>query len=68
MRELLKAGAPGAILPTALAEDLPESDFVIIKDEALRTLDRPLSVVFESRAGKVRDRLELMATDLAEVL
>lgn len=68
VRELLKAGAAGAILPAPLASELAASEFAIIEDEALSTLDRPLSVVFDSRAGRVRDQLETMASALAEVL
>lgn len=68
VRELLKAGAPGAILPAQLAAELSASEFAIIDDEALSPLTRPLSVVFDSRAGRVRDRLEVMAESLAKVI
>ena len=68
VRELLKAGAAGAILPAPLTSELPVAEFAIIKGEALAALDRPLSIVFDSRAGRVRDRLESMAESLAEVL
>lgn len=68
VRELLKAGAPGAILPAQLAAELSVSHFAVLDDEALSPLARPLSVVFDSRAGRVRDRLESMAESLAKVI
>lgn len=68
VRELLKAGAPGGILPAPLAVDLPASQFTIIEEDTLASLTRPLSVVFDSRAGRVRDRLQSMAGTLAKVL
>ncbi len=68
VRELLKASAPGGILPEQLAAELPVSQFAVIEDDALAPLARSLSVAFDSRAGRVRDRLEGMAAALAKVI
>lgn len=68
VRELLKAGAAGGLLPRALTEELDGSVYRVMGDPALATLDRRLSIVYDSRAGKVRDRLVMQASKLAEVL
>lgn len=68
VRELLKAGAPACFLPRPLASSLPASEFTIIDDKSFALLNRPLSVVYDNRASRVRDRLESMAQSLANVL
>jgi DNA-binding transcriptional LysR family regulator len=68
VRELMKAGAPGGILPSSLADELPSSHFATIDTEALAPITRPLAVVYDIRASKVRDHLESMAGALAKVI
>ncbi len=68
VRELLRSGAPGGILPTHLADGLDPNVFVVVDDPLLEALSRRLSVVYDSRAGRVRDRLVVLASKLAEVL
>lgn len=68
VRELLKAGAPGGILPASLAAELSPSHFATMEAETLAPLTRPLAVVYNIRAAKVRDHLESMARALAKVV
>lgn len=68
VRDLIKAGSPGGILPTPLAINLPQNDFAIVPDKFLDVFTRPLAVVFNSRAAKVRDRLQVNAHALANLL
>lgn len=68
VRELLKAGASGGILPVQLAAELNVSEFAITESDALTALTRPLSIIFDSRAGRVRDSLDSMAITLAKVI
>lgn len=61
VKQLLLFGQPGGLLPVVLASDLPKRDFHILDDDALDALDRPLEVVVEKRAARVRDRLKEVA-------
>jgi len=60
VKQLLLWGQPGGLLPAILAADLPRSDFHVC-EEPLSGLDRPLDLVIDRRAAKVRDRLDGIA-------
>ena len=68
VRDLIMAGAPGGVLPLPLTNGLDHSSFLVIQDDALSPLTRTLSVAFDSRAGRVRDRLETIAASVAGVV
>lgn len=65
VKQLLLCGQPGGLLPAVLASALPRKDFHVLEDVTLRRLDRPLEVVIEKRAARVRDRLGLIASAVA---
>lgn len=66
VKQLLLGGQPGGLLPTHLASSLPKDAFVVIDHKDLQVLDRPLEVVVDKRAAKVRDRLEIIAGVVAK--
>lgn len=68
VKQLLLFGQPGGLLPAVLAAVLPQRDFHILDAEQLNVLDRPLEVVIEKRAARVRDRLELIAGAVAKAI
>jgi DNA-binding transcriptional LysR family regulator len=68
VKQLLLFGQPGGLLPVVLARDLPKKDFHVLDDDALDALDRPLEVVIEKRAARVRDRLEVVAEAVTKAI
>lgn len=68
VRELLKSGAAGGILPKQLALELDSKTFAVIEDSTLEALSRNLSVMYDIRSGRVRDRLSTWASKLADEL
>lgn len=68
VREFLRAGAPGGFLPVELASALSETNYIMIDDDHLKIFDRPLVIAYDTRAARVRDRLQQAAELLANVL
>jgi hypothetical protein len=68
VKQLLLFGQPGGLLPAVLAGDLPQRDFHVLDAEQLNVLERPLEVVIERRAARVRDRLDVIAGAVAKAI
>lgn len=68
VKQLLLSGQPGGLLPAYLASDLSKDVYVVLDDKDLHMLDRPLEVVVDKRAAKVRDRLQIIAGIVAKAV
>lgn len=68
VRELLRSGASGGVLPVQMVHELDASQYLVVEDPALESLKRQLSVVYDTRAAKVRERLGAQAAQLAVLL
>jgi len=65
IRDLIRAGCPAGLVPTQLAQQLPDDTFRVIDDPELKRLNRELFLVIEKKAADTRDRLSELARRLA---
>jgi DNA-binding transcriptional LysR family regulator len=68
VRELLLAGCPAGLLPTALAKGLPRESFALAESDEFKRLSRQFAIVVEKRVARTRDTLKSTAERLAQLL